>query len=165
MRSQEDGAIVMFGGTGTYTDENYSFHETLQLADFWFAWLWLFPSLTQRMVYLTFFPVRRRILQTLSTTTSTISESGFTNLSHSIVIPNDGAGEATTLGWNLVPALGADDPLANTTSNPPLQMDRPRGRSGAQAWTTLGTDEQGNPVQHLWLFGGEVRVFLVSCPD
>ena len=55
MRSQEDGAIVMFGGTGTYTDENYSFHETLQLADFWFAWLWLFPSLTQRMVYLTFF--------------------------------------------------------------------------------------------------------------
>ena len=52
--------------------------------------------------------------------------------------------------------LGQDDPLATTSSTPPIDTDKPRGRTGALTWTTLRKGADGSYSQEFWMFGGKV---------
>eukprot|EP00750_Incisomonas_marina_P020899 INCI4110.4.p1 GENE.INCI4110.4~~INCI4110.4.p1 ORF type:complete len:446 (-),score=62.33 INCI4110.4:2234-3571(-) len=140
--SKQQASQAVFGGTGVYTDEAHSFDEVLNLADFWIFHPALAPGSADP--------------ESSSATTTPHSEG-------TVAVPRDpanvdGSTDLMWMRWTLVPHLGADDPLANSTTDPAIDRSVPSGRTGALTWATIRRCEScvGHRfVQDLWMFGGK----------
>eukprot|EP00750_Incisomonas_marina_P020897 INCI4110.2.p1 GENE.INCI4110.2~~INCI4110.2.p1 ORF type:complete len:510 (-),score=73.38 INCI4110.2:2234-3763(-) len=148
--SKQQASQAVFGGTGVYTDEAHSFDEVLNLADFWIFHPALAPGSADP--------------ESSSATTTPHSEG-------TVAVPRDpanvdGSTDLMWMRWTLVPHLGADDPLANSTTDPAIDRSVPSGRTGALTWATIRRCEScvGHRfVQDLWMFGGKVGGLGTLC--